>query len=157
MRITKIVLVLIFSFQSVFSQEKLVNVTLSFEDAKIENVIQHIESITDYKFFYISNWLGDNTISGDYKNVSINIVLNDIFRNTPINFYIDESSNIILTRNNIIHDKLPDDFFVVKEKNVNDEFEVKNISNPVFYEDDALDKENEIVRIGKENRGSSLK
>jgi len=157
MRITKIVLVLIFSFQSVFSQEKLVDITLYFEDVKIENVIQRIEALTDYKFFYISDWLGDSVVSGDYKNVSINKLLNDIFRNTPINFYIDASSNIILTQNNIIHDKLPDDFFVIKEKSTAAESEDKNISNPIFYKDDALVKDNDIVRIGKENRLSSLK
>jgi len=156
MRITKIVLVLIFSFQSVFSQEKLVNVTLSFEEAKIEEVIQNLESITDYKFFYITDWLRDNIVSGDYVNVSINKVLNDIFKNTPINYYIDDNSNIILTRNNIIHDKLPDDFFVKKEKNTIEEDEDENISNPVFYEVDELVNNNEIVRIGKENKRSSL-
>lgn len=155
MRITYIVLVIIFSFQSVFSQEKLGNVTLSFEDANIEDVLQNLEDITTYKFFYISDWFENTTVSGEYKNVTINKVLDDIFKSTPINFYIDANLNIILTRNNIIHDMLPADFFVVKESIIDDP-ENKNTSNPVFYEDDALENGNEIVRIGKENRSSSL-
>ncbi|MCK0109063.1 TonB-dependent receptor [Flavobacteriaceae bacterium S0825] len=157
MRITKIVIVLIFCFQTVFSQEKTANISLSFEDAKIEEVIQSIENITNYKFFYISDWLGDNKVSGSYTNASINSVLADVFKSTSINFYIDASSNIILTQNNIIHDKLPDDFFVVKKENVTDEFENENASNPVFYVDEELVNNTDIVRIGKENRRSSLK
>ena len=157
MKTTKILLILLLSFQSVFSQEKLVNVTLSFEDVKIEEVLQRLENISEYKFFYISDWLGNTTVSGDYENVLIDRVLEDIFRSTPINFYIDANFNIILTQNNIIHDKLPDDFFIVKQNNSIEELENENTLNPVFYEDDALDKDDEIIRIGKENRRSSLK
>lgn len=157
MRNAKIIIVLIFCFQTVFSQEKGAKISLSFEDAKLEEVIQSIEDITDYKFLYILDWLGDSKVSGSYTNVSINRVLADVFKNTSINFYIDDTSNVILTQNNIIHDKLPDDFFVVKKENVTDEFENKNISNPVFYVDEKLANNTDVVRIGKENKSSSLK
>jgi len=158
MRITKILVVLILSFQWVFSQEKSVNVTLSFEDIKIEKVLQNLENITEYKFFYILDWLGDTSVSGDYKNVPIDKVLEDIFKNTQMNFYIDDKSNIILTQNNIIHDKLPNDFFVVKQDSVIEEsLDKETAINPIFYEDDTLDDDIEIIRIGKENKRSSLK
>jgi len=157
MKINKTLLILFISFQSIFAQEKTNNITISFEDAKIENVIQRIENITNYKFYYIAKWIDNVIVSGDYEDVPIENVLENIFKTTTINFYIDKRQNVILTQNNIIHSKLPDDFFVITQNNSVKELENENILNPIFYEDDTIDKDKEIIRIGKENRRSSLK
>ncbi|WP_347924995.1 carboxypeptidase-like regulatory domain-containing protein [Pontimicrobium sp. SW4] len=157
MKTTKVLLIFLLSFQSVFSQEKSKSLSITLKDTSIENVLKSIEEKTNYKFFYIADWFDDSTISRDYKDVTINEILTDIFKTTPINYYIDANFNIILTRNNIIHDKLPDGFFDVKEKVQIDESEQENTLNPVFYEDDVIVNNNEIIRIGKENKSTSLK
>jgi hypothetical protein len=159
MKTNKVLLILFLCFQSILAQEKTNNISLSFKDAKIETVLLNVEESTNYKFFYMVEWLGDYKVSGNYKNVSIGIILEDIFKNTPINFYVYDNLNVFLTQNNIIYDKLPDDFFIVNKANIiEEEGDDKNALTPIFYEQNTLNKNNsEIIRIGKENKGTSGK
>ena len=130
-------------------------VTLTFENATKIEIINQLEQNTEYKFYFIKDWIDNKPISGKYVNTALSIVLSDIFKDTFINFYISNDNKIILTQNNLIYDYLPDTFYKNKEDDVVEYKEVE----PVFYEDNAVGKTKtyETVRIGKETVSSSKK
>ena len=60
--------------------------TISFQDKTLKEVIQKIEDQSSYKFFYLNDWLNDNKISGNYTNKTVSFILKDVLKNTLINF-----------------------------------------------------------------------
>lgn len=140
-------LLLFFSTQHCSAQDDLQKITLSFKDSSIEKVIKDIEKLTDYTFYYINDWFLNKSVNGDYKNESVTKILKDIFNETTINFYKLKENTIVLTKNSIIYDTLPDDFLVKKIETKAEE----NVLTPIFYEEDLQEKEN-IIRIGKANK-----
>jgi len=139
-------LVFLFVFSLASSQNNNARLTLSFENTKITEVLNQIESIVDVKFFYIEDWIKDVHVSGSYNNASLDTVLNDIFKDTVINFYILENQSIILTQNNAIYDELVKD-----DDEINIVFEEKE-SQPTFnkVEENIEVQEVETIKIGKE-------
>ncbi|WP_029037046.1 carboxypeptidase-like regulatory domain-containing protein [Salinimicrobium xinjiangense] len=137
----------VFSLKAQISQKT----DFNFVDASFEEVILQIESKTSFRFYYVDTWLPDKKISGTYSDVEIQEVLQDIFDNTLLNFHVD-GDRIILTRNNIIYDELPENFFGKQESEVVDTPEEKTY-NPVFYEDvSAEQKPIETITIGRADR-----
>jgi len=144
-----VILLVFFSFQNCFSQKTSKKISLSFNNSPIEVVLKDIENLTDYTFFYIRDWFEDKVVSGDYKNVSVEEILTNIFSQTSINFYIHTKNSIILTNNSVIYDTLPNGFLVRKEKE-----ETKTEENtliPVFY-DEGIPQEEKIIKIGKASK-----
>jgi len=136
-----------------FAQNDGEKISLQFENSNKIDVIHKIEDITGYHFYFIESWIDNDLISGNYDNIPLNTVLNDIFKNTLINYYISPDKEIILTNNSLIYDELPPNF--IKEKYVgNDE---NNSIGPVFFKEDNLNKNEflEIIKIGKENTNLS--
>jgi len=79
--------ILLFSFQCVVSQN-IDTISVNFENKTIEEVLYTIEKDTDYKFFFIKDWLPNKRITGTYNNEPISKVLTELFAGTTINFYI---------------------------------------------------------------------
>ncbi len=146
---------LFFSFSFLYSQKGTEKINLNFENSSKIDVIKQIEELTNYKFYFIDDWIDKEPISGHYNNVSLQTILNDIFSKTVINFYISSDNKIILTQNNLIYDTLPDDFFEKDEE----EIIVEEKSKPVFYSEKTSTKKTgiETIRIGKENKYSNQK
>ncbi|WP_282080230.1 TonB-dependent receptor [Aquimarina algiphila] len=141
--------------QSISAQQKDSLLTLSFKNTDVLSVIHLIEEQTDYHFYFIDSWLKEyNDVSGDYKNESIINVLNGLFENTIINFFIIENDKIILTPNSIIYDKVPDGFFgrdsivTYTENTIG-----KTKSSSSVFANAKKSKKNKIetIRIGKAN------
>ena len=42
---------------------------------------------SNFKFYYLNEWFGDERVSGNYSNQSIEVVLNDVFKNTVLNLF----------------------------------------------------------------------
>lgn len=150
-------LLLFFSFHLVVAQNNDgIKISVSFENEDLKSVLNKIEQKTDYHFYYMENWLGTDLFNEIFTNVSVNTILTDILKNTNLNFFVFNNSKIILTQNNSIHNKLPENFFDVAGKEKDDaivEFE----KSPVFYNKEKLSKfkKEEIVRIGKENKNNT--
>ena len=130
------------------AQEEPIALNFSFENKTIEEVVIQIESQTNYKFFFLREWLGEERISGNYSNQTLQNILDDILKSTLINFYVLDDK-IILTKNNAIHDKIPDRNEVIIE-----DFEEER-AKPVFIEQEDSPVELEVndvapERIGKE-------
>ncbi|MCK5402088.1 MAG: hypothetical protein KAJ28_10690, partial [Flavobacteriaceae bacterium] len=163
MRIIYTLILVIVCFQARGQNQEPI-LTLSFEDTEIKEVLDQIENKTNIKFYYVEEWIKDKHITGNYNNVSITTILDDVFKETVINFYVLDNQSIILTQNNRIYDALPQGFFgettqatidssqtVVKEVN---EREI----NPIFYNEERASVPQslkvEVVRIGKEDKNN---
>ncbi|MFC4739013.1 TonB-dependent receptor domain-containing protein [Flavobacterium ponti] len=137
--------------QLTFSQEEKL-FSVEFKDSKITEVIKFIESETNYKFFFNQNWLIENEInlSKTFKNATLEDVLVETFKETNLNYFID-NNKIILTRNSIIYEKIPESEIkttVVETKTIS-----KN--DPVFYQQYENKKSSSIILIGKETKNNS--
>lgn len=156
----KIIFAFILLFQLfLFAQDNGKKYSFEFNNVDLKTAIESIEKESDFKFFFQEEWLENKKqlITGNYKNISIEELLNQVFSPTEINFFIDRNK-IILSKNNIIRDKLPDDFF---GKSIANEIE-NNVNKPVFYKDNdtltSKPKKNDFVTvIGKESKKSDKK
>ena len=133
--------------------------TYSFEFKNIDRLkaIETIEASTPYHFYFEKEWIDSDKslISGSYKNVTITTLLESLFNNTSLNFYVTKNK-IILTQNNVIHEKLAANYFgAIKTENINKDFNDLT-GKPVFYQQyDSINKSytknnNGVVFIGKE-------
>ncbi len=148
-------LFLIFGLSSVYGQNNN-KISVEFENKLIQQVIPLIEEKTDYKFFYETDWMGSQLYSGNYKDVSIEVILTELFGGTTLNYFID-GQKIIITNNTKITSTLPDDFFQNSaEKNS------ENADAPMFREEYATQIKSgssgkEIIKIGREDKSDNKK
>jgi hypothetical protein len=152
---------LFFSCFQLFSQNQ-DTISVSFTDATIPEAISEIERVSNFKFYYLNEWFGDEKVSGNYLNQPIEVVLNDVFKSTVLNFYVYKGESIILTKNNVIYDTLSPSFFdiIPKEERVEDietEKEAEVVSNPVFFKEEETIVAKVMdtitpVKIGKEEK-----
>lgn len=147
---------LLLFFSYFVSAQNSEEISISFTDATVKDVLLQIENKTDYKFYFVEDWLPEATRSGNYSNVPVEEVLKELLRDTVINYYFLDN-RIILTNNNIIYDELPEGFFGKHEEAVVEEEEEKPGYNPVFssIEEEPVKKEVETVYIGKAERSKS--
>ena len=153
---------LLFLYTWVNAQDQVVKMSISFENSSLKDVLISIEKKSDYHFYFVEEWLSSDRISGNYENESINTILEDVFKETEINFYILQENKIIITRNNIIYDKLPEGFlkrteeFIVED--VLEDLEDES-NNPVFYTEikSAKNAKIETIRIGREDKNNKQK
>ena len=145
-------LFILFMGWSVSAQEQ--RITISFENTSLEEVIIGIEEITDLKFYYVKEWLGSSRVSGTYSNMPLDEVLEDIFKNTLINFFLTNDGSVVLTSNNIIIDQLPEEYFGRSEEQVAGPLEDE--VNPLFVQEERAEalQEIETVRIGRQTRNN---
>lgn len=138
----------------------------SFEFKNVDRLqaIKTIETSTPYQFYFEKGWIDSDKrlISGSYKNVTIITLLENLFNNTSLNFYITKN-NIILTQNNIIHEKLAANYFgAIKSEGINKDL-TDLTGKPVFYQQyDSINKSytknsNGIIFIGKETKTTDAK
>lgn len=142
-------LLLLFIGFSVSAQENKISIELY--NANIETALQTIEKSSTYKFFYLQDWInGDkNTITKSYKDATIADVLNDLLKDTDLNFYTDKNK-IILTKNNIIRDQISDNYFQTTTNQPNTTNVVAE--KPIFYIQNDTITTNRISIIGKEKK-----
>lgn len=131
-----ILIVLLFYLTNILSQNSSERISINFNNLNKKEIIKLIEEKTNYHFFYIDKWLGEEKTTNSFINTSINEVLNSIFNNTPINYYILNKKEIILTYGNLIKKSIYD----VSHKDNN---------NPIVLIN-TKDYKN-ILKIGKEN------
>lgn len=122
-----------------FAQENGKKITLSFENATLKEVITSIQDFSDYDFFYLDEWFGSKTVSGNYNEVPLENVLDDIFRDMPINYYVMQGQKVILTNGSVIYDALPENFFKRLEES-SDSIVIKNAETVDVFP--ILDTEN---------------
>ncbi|WP_117883295.1 TonB-dependent receptor [Aureibaculum luteum] len=148
-------IVLILNFHIAVAQNASEKITIDYGNKSITDVLKVIEEKTNYRFYYIDSWFNDNyRISGKYSNTTLSSILDDIFEQTLINYFITKKNKIILTQNNIIYDKLPSDP-LKKDKN---EFSESKGKKPVFISQNRTNNTTNLktIRIGKQNKNDGL-
>lgn len=140
-----------------YSQETKEKLSFSFQDQSYEEAILSIEEETGLKFYFLREWLPETTVTGNFKQVPLEQVLSQVFDRTLLNYYV-LGDRVILTRNSVIYDELPKNYF--NEVQVDAEVaDAEPLPNPVFYaeEQEPEDKKIETVVIGKakEHQGQS--
>lgn len=146
-------LVFFISANMTFAQESIPKISLSYQGISKAAVLLQLEEKSGLDFYYVEEWLDEELVSGDFNEVSLNEILESLFMETAINFYILDGEKVLLTRNTIIYDELPGGFFGRKDSIALVERGAKKntVVNPVFYNDNATAKAAslETVRIGK--------
>ena len=146
------ILLLVFFCTYGLAQEQ--RITLAFDNVALEDAVNAIEDQAGIRFFYVSDWFGRSLVSGSYENQLLDEVLEDIFKDTLINFYFASDGSVILTRNNLIIDQLPEEYFGRVEQESTGVFEEE--INPLFVQEEQADdiQEIETVRIGRQTRNN---
>ena len=147
-----ILVLLILSAVCSYAQDGTEKISLSFENSTRVEVLEQIESLTPYRFFFVEDWFDNLKISGEYESTALRLILNDLFTNTVINYYFSDNYKIILTQNNLIYDSLPDDFFGGQTQDLQ-----QDENKPIFYSEQAAAARTgiETIRIGRESMSSS--
>lgn len=145
-----LLIILLISLHFSYAQTTNTEISLSFKNKELPEILTEIESKTQYKFFFEKEWFDSQKFSGEYSQTNVNDILETILGETNINFFI-KGERIILTRGSIIYDRLPEGFLETpKESKV-----VRETQNtdPLFYNDNEEQTELvETVLIGKEDR-----
>ncbi|WP_264526146.1 TonB-dependent receptor [Flavobacterium sp. N502536] len=135
-------LLLFFGFnQFIYSQDQKIN--LNYSNINRVEVLKKIEASTTYKFYFQNEWIDTNVlISGEYSNKTVQEVLNKVFEDTDLNFFITKNK-VILTKNSIIYDKFQND-------------KGRTVNAPIFFQQydsvtkNKTDQAAPIALIGKE-------
>lgn len=128
--------------------------TFNFENITLEKAIESIEQNSDYSFYLDNDWLKNypEPINLQLTNANIETVLNTLFQNTNLNFYISDKK-IILTKNSVIYDELPENFFNNEKNKPQNNTTVVIQGAPVFKKElDTNESGDDINVIGKENK-----
>lgn len=147
-----LLLILFFNICILHAQVNEKRLSISYSNESKLDVLKKIESITDYKFYFISSWLDETKISGKYQNKSISEILKEVFKNTVINFYISNDNRIILTKNNLIYSSLPKDFLKTSKEKTNK----KVTETPIFYVQEITPKNKKVetLIVGKKTKNT---
>lgn len=132
----------------------------TYDKVPLAYIITDIESKSDYKFFFVDEWLPKDSISVSFSNENFENVLEQLLSKTSLNYYVLESDRrVFLLENTLIYDELPRDFFG-KE---NDSIQIvagqrsSTTPKPIFFDDEIRQKGKSyrVVRIGKANENNS--
>lgn len=96
------------SIFSLYAQTKASNISVMVENAPLVELLEQIEKTSEYKFYFAPQWLDTVLVTKNFKNLSLTSVLEDVFSETDINFFIGWDNRVILTLNNSIYDSLPE-------------------------------------------------
>lgn len=144
-------LLMVLALNSMQGQNDSQNLSFTFENMPLQEALMEIEKQTNYKFYFAIQWIDDQKVTGHFESNDLERLLEQLFDDTVINFYILPDNKIALSRNSIIYDKLPIGFFGEWE-----EVPLTAITNPqkslepVFLsKSQSISKEIETIRIGK--------
>ncbi|WP_282018771.1 TonB-dependent receptor [Salegentibacter mishustinae] len=149
-----LLLFLLIYFPFTYAQTADPEISISFQNKELPDILVEIEAKTNYQFFFDEDWFGLAKFSGEYSQTKVTEVLEDLLKETNINYFV-KGQRIILTRGSIIYDRLPEGFLKTQEETAVAEEENQS-ADPVFYNDNKEQAEVvETVLIGKENRQSN--
>lgn len=152
-----ITLVAVLLHQIAIAQVDVKKYSFAFNNITLEKAIELIEKDSGYKFYFDKDWfkMYPEQLTIAFSDATFETVLNNLFQNTVLNFYVLDEK-IILTKNSVIYDKLPDNYFnTEKNKTTNNIVVFREI--PVFEKELTTENENNIAYIGRENKVSNGK
>jgi len=130
-------IIILFCFFKITAQERDIKISIEFNNINKKQIIKLLEDKTDYRFFYLEDWLDNKRIEKKFDQVSITTILNAVFEQSTVNYFITDDFKIILTNGSLI--RRPN---YTNQKLTDDE----NSSTPIILK--TTDKS--IYSIGKE-------
>jgi hypothetical protein len=151
-------LILFFSAMGLQAQVPQEGMDLRLQDVSIPEALQELEARTGITVYFQQDWFSDAKLSRDYKGQTPEAILRDLLEGTEANLFRYGPNTFVLTRNNLIYDRLPEGFFGRGPDSVLAGEEQGRPSTtapvtPVFVSQQALStsREVETIRIGKQN------
>jgi hypothetical protein len=150
--------------QFVLAQNKKELITIEFKEANRVTVLESIEKTTSFEFFFDTDWFTTDptVISGNYKDISIEELLDKVFDNTNFNYFI-QNNKITLTKNSAIYDTLIPNYTPTTTSDVLSNNADKLNKTPIFYQQydsinsNKTEKNYGIILIGKEKKVADKK
>jgi hypothetical protein len=122
----------------ILSQEEENTISIEINHLTKKQIIELIEKNSDYHFFFLNDWLDNTPMTFSFKNKKIEEVLNAVFNESKINYYIHNHNLIILTSGSLIKKSVYD----------NDNVSPKN-SAPIMIEPkNKIDED--FIKLGRE-------
>ena len=136
-----------------FSQERQ-EFNFSYSNQTAESVLIDLEEASGLSFYFLKSWLPKGNFSGEFQDAELEDILDDLFQNTVINYYILED-RVILTENSIVYDNFSQGF--LKNADTATSNNVAATQNrekaPIFYEENTAQRQILTYKIGRENSG----
>nr|WP_294935793.1 TonB-dependent receptor [uncultured Flavobacterium sp.] len=154
-----LLLLLIVGQQVAVAQVSEKTFSYEFNAVSLEKAMEIIEKDTDFRFYFDSDWLKNHPepINLTFTDAKLETVLNGLLQNTNLNFYV-SGTKIILTRNSVIYDKLPEQYFNPEKNKAQEENTVVFQGNPVFQKEHSEEEnESSMALIGKETKRTDKK
>jgi hypothetical protein len=153
--VKKIILVfLVVHSLSLFAQEQQQVVDVEFNNSSLVEILGVLEEKSNVFFYYDAQWMEGVTYTGKFTGQPVDEILETILKETSLNFYKLNEKDIVLTRNNLVYDALPEGFFGKQQPDsLQNNTYTPTANNPVFsnIETSAKAQQTKTVRIGKEN------
>ena len=145
-----VTLLIFFSFQAIFSQQEDKKISIDFTSSSRIKAIEKIEKQTNYSFFYIDSWFANEKklTSKKFSNSSIKEILDYLFDQSNLNYFVFNNKDVILTKNSKIHSS------VYKKTNKTQD---AITSSPVLISIEDYQSSKKAIRIGKENTNNTQK
>ncbi|KAA1244982.1 carboxypeptidase-like regulatory domain-containing protein [Aquimarina sp. RZ0] len=149
------ILFFFFCIQIVTAQENESLISISYDTSDLESILYQIEEKTTYTFYFQKSWLTPyQNISGNHQDITIKALLEDLLKNTVLNFHVLDKNAIILSPNTIIYDKLPEGFFGKDPENDTSVTKINKNISPVFR-NHKKSPNIQTIRIGKASEKTS--
>ncbi|KAB1158304.1 TonB-dependent receptor [Tenacibaculum aiptasiae] len=143
----QILFILLLLSIKVNAQVKETKISIDFKNLNKKEALEHIQNNTNYTFFYLDNWLDNSRKSKKFNNVTINEILDFIFTDSTLNYYIHDNNKIILTQGNLIRKSI----YEVEQIAQNSNITTENVVEPVIINSNTY-KNTKPIKIGKEQR-----
>ncbi|WP_350285657.1 TonB-dependent receptor [uncultured Croceitalea sp.] len=126
----------------------------NFSETPLRDIILDIESKTDYRFYFLDDWVTKDTVTITYNNELVTEVLDRVLAKTSLNYYVKENENrIVLLENTLVYDELPKGFFGKQDEIQKDvsNGSIANAPPPTFYNNDTrrTKKKYGVERVGR--------
>ena len=102
---------LLFFSLSSFAQHETNLITGNFNEINFSEFVQKVEAQTNFHFYYDPSQLDSTTITISVTNAHLPSVLDKIFANTDLHYFIDNDNHIFITKGFSLASNLPYGFF----------------------------------------------
>ncbi|MFI1771946.1 TonB-dependent receptor [Thalassobellus citreus] len=131
-------------------------ISINFDNMNRIDALLELEDLIGYKFYFEEDWFDDTLFSKSFKNLEIDVILEEILKETSVNYLIFDGK-VILTKNTAIVDRLPDIHFkkvdtTISKTTISEQN--KKIKAPILQKQfisNRLKSDGKIYSIGKEN------
>ena len=137
---------------ALLAQNEAIKVDINYTNSQRKEVLLKLEQRTGVSFYFNQQWNGNDLISGTYTNTLLTVILDDIFKDTPINYFVLDAQTIILTQNLSIREKLHESFYRKSKDSLPIDTEETEKTSFLYLPEKVSNSKIETVRIGKEQR-----